>query len=144
MTKPLHDRDFFAWTQAQADALRRRSANELDWDELGQEIESMGGQLRSQLHSHLVILLLHLIKWRIQPTRRSRSWRLSIEEQRREVERLIRLNPSLQPFTADIFADAYPVARLRALRETRLAEAAAPETPFLDFETAMNAPVDET
>ena len=30
MTK-LYALDFFAWTQDQADALRRRSVNEIDW-----------------------------------------------------------------------------------------------------------------
>ena len=139
MNKPLYDRDFHAWTLAQADALRRRSANELDWDNLTEELEGMGSQQRAELHSHLVILLQHLIKWRIQPARRSRSWQLSIEEQRREIERLVRDNPSLKPWLEAAFADAWPVARLRVLRETRLADGAAPQTPFIGFDDAMTA-----
>jgi hypothetical protein len=131
MNKPLYEKDFFAWTQAQADALRRRSANELDWENLIEEVESMGKQQRGELHSHFVILLQHLLKWRYQAARRTRSWALSIEEQRREIERLTRQNPSLQPAFQEIFDEAYPVARLRALRETRLGKAAIPtENPF--------------
>src|SRR5690606_26201545 len=31
LNQPLYDRDFYAWTQKEADAIRRRSVNELDW-----------------------------------------------------------------------------------------------------------------
>jgi len=131
MNKPLYEQDFFAWTQAQADALSRRSVNELDWDNLVEEVESMGRQQRGELQSHLVILLQHLLKWRHQPARRSRSWSLSIEEQRREIEALIADSPSLRPAMQEIVGRAYRVARLRALRETRLSDATiAAENPF--------------
>ena len=84
MTK-LYEQDYFAWTQDQADALRRRSVNELDWDNLLEEVEGLGRQERNELRSHLIILMVHLLKWRLQPERRGRSWALTIAEQRREV-----------------------------------------------------------
>src|SRR5437868_2639214 len=113
MTK-LYEQDFLAWTEDQADALRRRSVNELDWENLLEEVESLGRQERNELRSHLIVLLVHLLKWRVQPDRRTRSWALSIAEQRREAERLLGENPSLRPISGDILADAYPIARLRA------------------------------
>ena len=46
MTKvsELYDRDFFLWTQEQATALRavKDSNLPLDWDNLAEEIESLG------------------------------------------------------------------------------------------------------
>jgi len=142
MTK-LYERDFFAWTQDQADALRRRSVNELDWDNLLEEVESMGKQARSELRSHLIVLLTHLLKWRVQPERRSRSWTLTILEQRREAERMVRESPSLKPELADILADAYKTSRLRAARQTRLASKRFPkENPFT-WDQAMTEPVGE-
>jgi hypothetical protein len=143
MNKPLYEKDFYAWTKAQADALRRRSANELDWENLEEEIESMGKQQRSELRSHFVILLLHLAKWRYQPNRRSRSWRLSIDERRREVERSLKDNPSLRPVLEEIFADAWLVARLKALRETRLADSTIPEVNPFNFDDAMTGPLED-
>jgi hypothetical protein len=97
MNKPLYDQDFFAWTQTQADALRRRSANELDWDNLVEEIDSMGRQQRSELHSHFT------------------------------------------PILEVILNDAYAVARLRALRETRLSERALPPSNPFTFDEAMSS-----
>ena len=36
----LYDVDFHDWLMEQADAIKRRSANELDWDNLAEEVES--------------------------------------------------------------------------------------------------------
>jgi hypothetical protein len=140
MTK-LYERDFLAWTQDQAEALRRRSIDELDWENLLEEVESMGRQERNEMRSHLIVLLLHLLKWRQQPQRRSRSWMLTILEQRREAERQLAENPSLQPDLEDIVADAYKIARLRAARETRLSLKRFPEQNPFTWELAMSEPV---
>lgn len=142
MTK-LYERDFFAWTQDQADALRRRSVNELDWENLLEEVEGMGKQARSELRSHLILLLSHLLKWRFQAERRSRSWMFTILEQRREAERMVNDNPSLKPELPEILADAYKTARLRAARETRLTIKRFPkENPFT-WDQAMTESVGE-
>ena len=42
-----YDLDLHDWAHAQADALRRRSANEIDWENVAEEIESLGKQERS-------------------------------------------------------------------------------------------------
>ena len=130
MTK-LYDRDFLAWTQDQADALRRRSSNELDWENLLEEVEGLGKQQRSELRNHLIVLLVHLLKWRVQPERRGRSWELTIREQRKAAQRVLLENPSLKPDLEVILAEAYETAVLRAERETRLAASLFPQAiPF--------------
>jgi uncharacterized protein DUF29 len=142
MTK-LYERDFFAWTQDQADALRRRSVNEIDWENLLEEVESMGRQARSELRSHLVVLLVHLLKWRFQPERRSRSWTLSILEQRAAAQQLLEESPSLKPSVDAVMNEAYRLARLRAARETRLTAKRFPkENPFT-WDQAMAEQLDE-
>ena len=49
----LYDQDFFLWTQAQAAALRDGKAQDLDWSNLAEEIESLGKSDRRALGSHL-------------------------------------------------------------------------------------------
>jgi hypothetical protein len=109
--------DFYAWTREQADALRRRSPNELDWDNLLEEVESLGRSVRNELDSRFKVLAVHLIKWRFQPNFRCRSWTLTLKEQRREIERLLASNPSVRPEAEEIFTDAYERAVLRAQSE---------------------------
>lgn len=142
MNKPLYEEDFFAWTQAQADVLRRRSPNEIDWDNLQEEVESLGRQERGELHNRLVQLLTHLLKWEFQSDRRSRSGALTIAEQRREAERVLRGNPSLKPQMAEIIAEAYGTARLRAARQTRKSLKAFPTQSPYDWQIAMTMPVE--
>jgi hypothetical protein len=61
-----YESDLHAWTKEQADALRRRAANELDWDNLAEEIQSLGAGNLDQLESRLENLILHLLKWKYQ------------------------------------------------------------------------------
>ena len=39
----LYGADIVAWAEQQADALRRRAANEIDWENVAEEIESWPG-----------------------------------------------------------------------------------------------------
>lgn len=142
MNKPLYDRDFYAWTQEQADAIRRRSVNELDWENLQEEVESMGKQARSKLLSHLIVLLQHLLEWRFQDSRRTRSWALTVKEQRVRTEHHLRDNPSLKPLMDEVLAEAYEVAVIRAARETKLPLEIFPKANPFTFEAAMEEPVE--
>jgi hypothetical protein len=59
-----YETDLYEWTRTQADALRRRAANEIDWDNVAEEIESLGRNDRRQIEHRLENLILHLIKWK--------------------------------------------------------------------------------
>jgi len=117
MSANLHDRDFYAWTQQQAELIRSGRFDELDVEFLSEEIESMGASERRELGNRLAVLLAHLLKWRYQPERQGRSWLLTIEEQRQRSQRVLKQNPSLRPKLPDTFFDAYADARLMAARE---------------------------
>lgn len=127
MNANLHDTDFYAWTHQQLHLLRTGQLGALDVPNLIDEIEDMGGSIHSQLDSRLGILLMHLLKWQYQPSHRGRSWELTIKEQRRKLERLLRKNPSLKPTLDEILADAYGDAVLMAAKETGLSENLFPE-----------------
>ena len=72
-TSELYDRDFFLWTQEQAAALRavRKSNLPLDWDNLAEEIESLGKSQRTELNSQVRRILRHLFDARGLSGRRS-------------------------------------------------------------------------
>jgi hypothetical protein len=58
----LYEKDLYAWTQAQGDALRRRAFNEVDWDNVAEEIETLGRSEKRAIASRLEVLLTHLLK----------------------------------------------------------------------------------
>ena len=80
----------------------------------------MGRSEKRGLASRLKVLLAHLLKWQHQPGNRGNSWRLTIEEQRREVTDHLADNPSLKDRLPEAIASAYPGAVLVAARETGL------------------------
>ena len=80
----------------------------------------MGRSEKRQLESRLEILIMHLLKWQFQPNLRSRSWQLTIKEQRLRLEKILQKNPSLQPNLTEAIEDVYPLATLSAERETGL------------------------
>ena len=84
----------------------------------------MGRSDRCELHSRLVVLIMHLLKWRQQPGARSRSWSATIEEQRLQIENAFAEPPSLRPFAAGMLAQTYAIARARAIAKTGLADEA--------------------
>lgn len=122
-----YDKDFYSWTQEQAELLRNGRFSELDIDNLIEEVESMGRSEKRELESRLTILLLHLLKWKYQEVRRGRSWQLSIDEQRIQFEKTLNENPGLKPALDQIIKDAYKLAVIRAARETKISKAVFPE-----------------
>lgn len=113
-----YEHDFYGWTQEQAALLRARRLNDLDIDNLIEEIESMGRSEKRALESSLTVLLMHLLKWKYQPQRRSRSWQLTIKTQRINFSKTLRENPGLNPKFAQCLVDAYQIAVLKAAQET--------------------------
>lgn len=124
----LYETDFYAWAEQQAAILRAGKLAEADIDHIAEEIESMGRGERRELVSRLAVLLLHLLKWQLQPNLRSRSWELTIREQRLRLALHLADNPSLRARLADSLADAYRLAVVAAERETGLGEGAFPAT----------------
>jgi Domain of unknown function DUF29 len=115
-----YEADFFAWTQEQARLLRGRTLDGLDWENLAEEIDSMGRRDRRELESRLRLILHHLLKWRAQPGLRGRSWRDTLIEQRRQAEKLLRESPSLRPQLRALSDEAYVDAVRDAVRDTGL------------------------
>lgn len=117
---PKYEEDFYGWSMAMAGLLKERRMMDLDYDNLIEEIESMGRSNIDQLTNRLAILLTHLLKWYYQPAFQGKSWKLTIAEQRRKIKRIIKKNPSLKNKIDEAFADAYDDAIHQAEAETGL------------------------
>jgi hypothetical protein len=102
-----YDHDLYAWSKEQADALRRRATNEIDFENLAQEIEGVGSSERKEIRSRLRVLLIHLLKWRYQPDHQCPSWSASIDEARNRIALTLEDSPSLAAFPGEALAAAY-------------------------------------
>jgi hypothetical protein len=121
MMKPsLYDRDLYAWTLEQAQFLQQNRWQSLDIENLVEEIESLRRQQKQELRNCLRILIGHLLKWELQPEMRSKSWKATIREQRKEILLLLKDNPSLKSYLAEAVEDGYELGMALVVRETQL------------------------
>lgn len=87
-------------------------------------LDTMSQQLKSASFSQLVRLMKHIIKWQIQPKRRSVSWVASIADARDEIEAIqaTTTRPSLnRPYFESIWDKTLQKAHHQAGNETGLA-----------------------
>src|SRR5260221_11170598 len=98
----LYDEDFVAWTEQQAQALRsvaRGSTNQpLDWENLAEEIESLGKSDRRELRSQIYRIVQHLAKLQFSPAIEPRhGWRGSIADGRMQAGLALGGQPRFEP-----------------------------------------------
>jgi hypothetical protein len=129
--KSLYEKDYNLWLEDTARLLRERNLYELDFDSLIEEIESMGRSEKNALKSNLEKLLMHLLKWKYQPSKRSNSWQYSITEHCLRVLEAFENSPSLKRYFEEVLDKCYQNARLLASRETGLSKDTFPQScPF--------------
>lgn len=136
-TVSQYEQDFYGWTQWQVQVIANRQVSELDWQNLQEEVQALGRQEYRELVSRITVLLGHLLKWQYQPENRSRSWFLTIREQRRAISRHFYRNPSLKSRIIDALEDGFEAGVDLALRETNLPLRTFPEKCPYNFEEAI-------
>ena len=77
-------------------------------------IEALSRSDERALKSYLVLLMQHIIKWKVQPERRSTSWSATIEEAREQIRDLQEENPR---FTDERLRTLWPKVLRSAIRE---------------------------
>jgi len=128
----LYKEDFVRWTEQQAAALRDAAslgANlPLDWENLAEEIYSLGRSQRRELRSRIAVIIEHLIKLECSPARDPRrGWVETVGRERSEIELLLDDSPSLRGEVASmVLAETTRTAR-RMIQTLRRHSEAAPE-----------------
>jgi hypothetical protein len=139
MTPDLYEKDFYEWTVRNASLLRSGRASEADLAHIAEEIEDMGKRERRDLLHRLSIVIAHLLKWKVQPDRRSRSGELTIRVQRKDLAKLLSENPSLQPYLENSLAEAYEHAVVDAMTETGCPESDFPSSCPFTLDVVLDA-----
>jgi len=135
-TERNYDADLVLWAEDQARALRQagraRINLPIDWENVAEEIESLGKSQGRELASRIGIVLVHLMKLQASPSSEPRAgWRETIIEQRSEIERLIEDSPSLRQAVDGIIAKGIRSAAYQAA--TAIKDRG--ETPRIDLST---------
>jgi hypothetical protein len=134
----LYDTDFYAWTVEQCQLLKNGDFQHLDIINLMEEIESLGKQQRQELRNRLGVLIGHLLKWDYQPKKRSKSWRVTIQIQRREILDLLEDNPSLKSYLEMAMAKGHRAGLDLVVKETPLKYRDLPPEPIYTLEQLLD------
>ena len=116
-TVNLYDRDYYLWLLHTAQLISEGKFSEVDAANLIEEIEDMGRSEKRAIESNLVVVLLHLLKYKYQPEKRTNSWKSSIREHRRRLRKAFADSPS---YFEEVFDECYQEAREQAADETGL------------------------
>jgi len=96
--KSLYEKDFYKWIIENVEFLKNKEFDLVDWDNVIEELESMGRiELRSVI-SFMAIILEHLYKWENfrENENMGNSWVRSILSSRNQIYDLFEESPSLK------------------------------------------------
>jgi hypothetical protein len=114
----LHDTDIVAWADAQVAALRRRAANEIDWDNIADEIESVGNAQRHAVASLLINIIRHWLQIAVWPAAAGvPNWQRGIGAWQGQLECHLQRCPRLRLEIAGALPDLYRDAIRTMYRE---------------------------
>ncbi|MDJ0576670.1 MAG: DUF29 domain-containing protein [Xenococcaceae cyanobacterium MO_234.B1] len=124
-TKILYDSDFALWIEDTVNKLKARNTEDLDWENLIEEIESLGKRDKRELESRLTTLFEHGLKRRYVPLPECyRGWEVTINRTQQELTRILRDSPSLKNYLLAVCDRCYQDG-LRNVRQEY-------DTPFPD------------
>ena len=135
-----YEADYGAWIAAQAALLQAGRFGELDIPNLIDEVESLGRSDFASFASAIEIVLVHMLKWDVQPERRTASWIASIEEHRNRIAQSLEDNPSYKARLDDAVARAWRTAPAHAAAETNLPLRAFPKQNPFDWDAITTRP----
>jgi hypothetical protein len=137
-----YETDYYGWIEDQVALLKAGRLSEIDAQNIAEEIRSIARRQYDELENAMRALIYNLLKWDLQPDRRSPSIVLSIDAHRDQVTALLDRNPSLASDVPEALVDAYLYATYDMMRDTDLPESAfAPECPY-DWYSIQNRPVE--
>ena len=131
---PEYEKDVYGWAIHTAALLRNKRMSEVDFDNIIEEIESLGRSEKHELINRLAILIAHLLKWQYQSDKRTRSWELTIKEQREQSRLCLEISPSLKNQLDEVLKKAYKIGMIKAQKETFINEKVFPQKCPYSFE----------
>jgi hypothetical protein len=139
----LYESDETAWLEAMARLAAQRRGTDLDYEHLAEFLTDMAKRDRREVESRLRVLIAHLLKLVHQPKKRSRSWKLTVAQQRQELRRLLS-SRTLRRHAEKTLAGTYADGLEQAAIETGLPKSAFPAKCSYSLEQIEQGSIEET
>jgi hypothetical protein len=109
----------YDWITEQIDLLAD-SGSAIDREALQAFLIIERNSQETEIKSRLRVLIMHLLKWKYQPEKQTRSWKLTIREQRRQIQMIIDDSNNMKNKFMSLAHGIYRVALEDAADETEL------------------------
>lgn len=115
--KTLYDQDFALWVNDTVKQLKERDFEGIDWENLIDEVESLGTRDKRELKNRLITLFEHALKRQYFPLSDCyRGWEVTIKRTQSNLRDILQDSPSLRNYLQTILANCY----IEALENMRL------------------------
>jgi hypothetical protein len=103
--------DYIAWLDETITFLKQKKFDKVDWENLIEEIESLGRSQKRELRNRLITMLEHCLKLCYSDyVQDYRGWQETIRRSQRELQGLLTDSPSLKQYWDQVFLDSYAAA----------------------------------
>jgi hypothetical protein len=140
-TKSLYDTDYNLWVLETVKNLEKRDLDSLDWDNLIEEVNSLGRSEKRKLESLLMRLIEHLLKlgyWDSERENNRGHWQGEIRNFRKQIKKELKASPSLKRYLQEIFEESYQDSREIVSDKSQLPIHTFPETPIASLEQILD------
>ncbi|HEY0329561.1 MAG TPA: DUF29 domain-containing protein [Rhodopseudomonas sp.] len=137
-----YETDYYGWLEDQVALLKAGRLSDIDSQNIAEEIKDIGTRQYDMLENAARALIYNLLKWDLQPDRRSKSMVFSIEAHRDQITRLLDRNPSLASRVPEALANAYLYATYDMMRDSDLPQSVFASSCPYDWDTLREHPIE--
>jgi hypothetical protein len=119
----LYEADYSLWLEDTIQKLQSQAFDTVDWENLIEEIASLGRSEKRRLESLLTRLFEHLLKltyWQNEREPNRGHWEGEIINFRKQINKELKASPSLKNYLSEIFDDCYQDGRDIAAKRSQL------------------------
>jgi len=139
---PDYDEDLADWAYHQSRLLLALRPAGVDWGNIAEELKDLGNAQFKAFDSALEVVILHILKWDMQPERRRNSWAASIAVHRDHAAYELATNPSFKSRINEALATAWRRGSAGAAGEMDIALRDMPTTTPYTWEDIMTRAFD--
>ncbi len=141
--KNLYDADYNLWIEETVRKLQEKDFNAIDWENLIEEIASLGRSEKRRIESLLTRLFEHLLKlayWESQKERNynKNHWKREIRNFRKQIKKELKASPSLKNYLLKVFEDCYQDSRELVADVSELPLDNFPPSPICNIEQILD------
>ncbi|MEG3438365.1 DUF29 domain-containing protein [Pannus brasiliensis CCIBt3594] len=140
-TDILYARDYCLWLETTIEKLRQKQFDVVDWENVIEELESVGRSDRRAVKNLLTRLFEHLLKlgyWKSEREYNANKWKGEIRNFRQQIKDELKASPSLKNYLIEVFPECYRNARDILADTSGLSIDTFPEEPIVTVEQALD------